>query len=199
MNADGLGLGTSDDIAIERCVIHDNAELGVHVGTGSQRTLVRDCTIHSNGLADRASGGYDALYLCFSAQHGVYERNEIYGNRGAGISIGHKDSDNLFIDNVVRQNRHGVLYRSDAYMSHGNVFRNCILEDNGNEEEGYGFYLVGDADDTTIESCTIRDTRPADEKLQRIGLLVGPGLGNVRVEGCTIEGNRDENVRHASS
>lgn len=73
------------------------------------------------------------------------------------------------------------------------------MEDNGTEEEGYGFYVAGDAADTTIDGCTIRDTRPLDEKLQRVGLRVGPGAKDVKVEGSTIEGNRDENVRRASS
>ena len=197
VNCDGICLSTSDDIVIERCVVHDNAELGVHVGTGSQRASVRDCKIYSNGMGETKS--QDGLFLCFSAQHGVYERNEIYGNRRAGISIGHKDSDNRFMDNVVHHNRHGVLYRPDTYMAHDNVFRNCLLEDNGDEKEGHGFYLVGDAHGTMIEGCTIRDTRPLDEKLQRVGLLVGAGVKDLRVEGCTIEGNRDEDVRRDAS
>ena len=191
VNADGISLNTSDDIVIEGCEVHDNARLGIHIGSGSQRTVVRGCRIFSNGLMGPGRSG---LHLCFSAQHGVYDANEIHHNRGAGISIGHKDSDNLFVANVLCSNGHGVYYRSDTYRTYDNTFRDCVIEDNGDEREGYGFYLSGDAHHTTLETCTIRDTRPPGQKTQRVGLFLGPGLQDTAIVDCAVTGNRDEDV-----
>ena len=92
VNADGISLNQSDDILMESCVVHDNARLGIHIGTGSQNAVVTNCRIYANGFAGFSNS--DGLNLCFSAQNGLYQGNEIYGNRGAGISIGHKDGDN---------------------------------------------------------------------------------------------------------
>ena len=192
VNADGISLNQSDDIVMESCVVHDNARLGIHIGTGSQNAAVTNCRIYANGFAGGSNG--DGLNLCFSAQHGLYRGNEIHGNRGAGISIGHKDGDNLFADNVVRCNGHGVFYRSDTYRTYGNRFKNCVIEDNGGEEDGYGFYIVGDAHNTSLEGCKIRDTRPEGEKRQRIGVYIGSGLDSVTIEECAIEGHAEQDV-----
>ena len=193
LSGDGISLNTSHVILIEECRARDNARLGVHIGGGSQRTVVRNCRIVGNRLR-----GYnrDGLYLCFSAQHGVYEGNVIVGNLGAGISIGHKDGDNLFENNVIRGNSQaGVFYRTDTYRTYGNVFRNCVIEDNGDEVRGHGFYVAGDAHHLVLENCTIRDTRPQGSKLQRIGLSVGPGVQDVVAKGCTVEGNAEQDIR----
>ena len=192
VNADGISLNQSDGIVMENCVVHENARLGIHIGTGSQNAVVTNCRIFSNGLA--GGSNTDGLLLCFSAQHGLYRGNEIYDNRGAGISIGHKDGDNLFADNVIRCNGHGVFYRKDTYRSYGNRFKNCVIEDNGGEEEGYGFYIVGDAHNTSLEGCKIRDTRPEGEKRQRIGVYIGSGLDSVTIEDCAIEGHAEQDV-----
>ncbi len=192
VNADGISLNQSDDIVMEGCFVHENARLGIHIGTGSQNAVVMNCRIFENGFAGLSNS--DGLNLCFSAQHGLYQGNEISGNRGAGISIGHKDGENLFADNVVRGNGHGVFYRSDTYRTYRNRFENCVIEDNGGPEEGYGFYICGDAHDTQLEGCRIRDMRPQGQKRQRIGVYIGPGLEGVRFENCHIEGHSESDV-----
>jgi parallel beta-helix repeat protein len=67
-------------------------------------------------------------------QHGRFEDNELRGNEGVGISIGHKDSDNLFRGNRVTAN-HGVglLFRNEAEAmgAHRNVFEKNVFLDNG--------------------------------------------------------------------
>ena len=196
VNADGISLNQSDDIVMENCEVHGNARLGIHIGTGSQNAVVANCRIVSNGFAGESNN--DGLFLCFSAQNGLYRGNEIFENRGAGISIGHKDGDNLFVDNVVCCNGHGVFFRSDTYRSYGNRFQNCVIEDNGGEEEGYGFYIVGDAHNTLLQGCKIRETRPQGEKRQRIGVYIGSGLEGVTMEQCDIQGHPEQDVADLS-
>ena len=69
----------------------DNAYLGIHLGTGALRGIVRDCRAHDNGK--------DGLFLCWRVQHARYERNQSWNNGQDGISLGHKDTDNIFIGN----------------------------------------------------------------------------------------------------
>ena len=183
-------LGGSD-VRIGGCQVHDNAKEGIHVGV-CQRFAVRDCRIHGNATEMANRGG---LYLCFNARTGIYERNEIWGNRGAGILIGYRDGNNLFENNIIRDNsRAGVFYRTDTYRTYGNVFRDCVIEDNGDEAQGYGFYVAGDAHHLLLEGCTVRDTRPAGSKRQRFGLYVGAGVEDVKTVGCTIRGNAEKDT-----
>ena len=47
-------------------------------------------------------------------KYGLAEGNKIYGSRSYGISIGHRDTENLIVDNeVVRSGKVGVLFRPD--------------------------------------------------------------------------------------
>ena len=41
-NGDGISFQVCHDIVVEGCHCHDNADLGVHPGSGSQRPLIRD-------------------------------------------------------------------------------------------------------------------------------------------------------------
>jgi parallel beta-helix repeat protein len=124
-NGDGISFQVSRGITVEECISKNNAGLGIHPGSGSQRPVVQRC--HSIG------NGGDGLYVCWRVQHGRFEDNELRGNKGVGISIGHKDSDNLFRGNRVTQN-HGVglLFRNEAEAmgAHRNVFEKNIFLDN---------------------------------------------------------------------
>ena len=46
----------------------------------------------------------DGLFVCWRVRYGLFEANEVRENRGSGISIGHKDSDNLFRGNTITGN-----------------------------------------------------------------------------------------------
>ena len=180
-----------EDIHIESSQIHHNTKEGIHVGCCIGFVL-RYSKIFANAaeMPDRAG-----LYLCWEARNGIFEENEIFGNIGAGVSIGHRDYNNLFVNNVIRSNSHsGICYRSDTYLTYNNIFKNCLIEDNGNDQEGYGFYIAGDACYTTLEGCTIRDTRPDREKTQRIGIYIGPEVENLLIKACTVEGHSKQQI-----
>ena len=101
-NGDGIGWQKSNDCQVLQCVAQDNTGLGLHPGSGSQRPLVRNCKSLNNGS--------DGFYFCWRVRNGVVEDNEIRGNGGHGISIGHKDSDNTLRRNVVAENAQGGVY-----------------------------------------------------------------------------------------
>ncbi|MGH7868984.1 MAG: right-handed parallel beta-helix repeat-containing protein, partial [Candidatus Dormibacteraceae bacterium] len=55
-NGDGISFQQSNDVLVEDCVSEDNAGLGMHPGSGSQRPIVRRCIARRNGE--------DGLFLC---------------------------------------------------------------------------------------------------------------------------------------
>src|SRR5947209_4672153 len=84
---DGISFQVSEQVTIEDCLCEENAGLGLHPGSGSQRPVLR---------RNRSLGnGRDGLFVCWRVKHGLFEDNEIRANKGVGISIGHKDTDNL--------------------------------------------------------------------------------------------------------
>src|SRR3954464_4072709 len=104
---DGISFQQSNDVTVVDCVSEDNTDLGLHPGSGSQRPVVRNCVARRNGT--------DGLFLCWRVRHGVFEGNQLEDNGQAGISIGHKDSDNVLRDNrVARNGACGVLFREES-------------------------------------------------------------------------------------
>jgi parallel beta-helix repeat protein len=143
---DGISFQVSERVTVEDCLCEANAGLGVHPGSGSQQPVVRRNRSVNNGS--------DGLYVCWRVKHGLFEDNEITGNKGAGISIGHKDTDNQFRNNVITGNGGpGVLFRneSEPMGAHRNVFaRNRILDNGlreGNKESGASIVIHGHHDD----------------------------------------------------
>jgi len=118
-------------VTVEDCVAEKNGGLGLHPGSGSQSPVLR---------RNRSVGNdQDGLYLCWRVKGGVFERNELRDNKGNGISIGHKDTDNVFRDNViVRNGGPGILFRneSEAMGAHRNVFEGNRILDNGAAAKG---------------------------------------------------------------
>jgi nitrous oxidase accessory protein NosD len=117
-----------------------------------------------------------------------------------GISIGHKDTDNEFVNNTIARNGFsGVYFRAETYANsgHRNTFRNNKILDNGSAREGYGFYIEPHAEDIVIEANQIADTRPAD-RTQRYGVFKVAGAGSVRLEKNTMAGHSEGDYREAA-
>ncbi len=175
---DGISFQTTQDITVERCEVIHATGLGLHPGTGSERPVVRNCKSLENDL--------DGLFLCWRVQEGRFENNEIIGNGRFGISIGHKDTDNLFLDNIIRSNKsHGIYFRDEKTTNAGsrNTFQSNVIEDN----EGCGVFIDGYTTDLIFEENTIRDTRSGSARTQRTGLCAGPNAARVRAVRNKIE------------
>jgi parallel beta-helix repeat protein len=181
-NGDGISFQQCNDVAVLNCVSEGNASLGLHPGSGSQRPVVRNCTARSNGE--------DGLFLCWRVKHGLFEDNLLENNGRFGISIGHKDTDNLLRKNTVRGNHEdGVCFRneSEGMAGHRNRLEENLIENNGVKRTAAGIRVRGETRDLVFKENTIRDTRPSSERRQRVGIQLEENVGVVALEKNTIE------------
>ncbi|MBZ0258962.1 right-handed parallel beta-helix repeat-containing protein, partial [bacterium] len=107
-----------------------------------------------------------------------------------GISIGHKDSDNLLANNTVRENLHnGVFFRNESFgmAGHRNRLVDNIIENNGINADQAGIRIRGNVNGLIFEGNIIRDTRPDGEKTQKTGILIEESVGNIQLGENKIE------------
>ncbi len=192
-NGDGISFQQSNDVQVLGCVSEENASLGIHPGSGSQRPVVRDCIARRNGE--------DGLFLCWRVRHGLFEKNILEDNGRFGISIGHKDSDNLLRENEVRANQQdGVFFRNETLgmAGHRNRLENNLIENNGAKGEAAGIRVRGQTRGLIFKNNTIRDTRSAETQKQTVGIRIEEDAGEVTLDGNRIEGKKaidDRRVR----
>ena len=181
-NGDGISFQQSNDVTVVDCTCEDNTYLGIHPGSGSHRPRVRNCAARGNGT--------DGLFLCWRVRHGLFEDNILEGNGRFGISIGHKDSDNLFRRNNVRLNRQdGIFFRNETLgmAAHRNHLEENIIENNGTGGEAAGIRIQGQTNNLVFKNNIIRDTRPDDSQRQTVGIRIEEQVGQVILEGNQIE------------
>lgn len=181
-NGDGISFQGSNDVTVTDCVSEDNAALGIHPGSGSQRPVVRRCVGRRNGT--------DGLFLCWRVRHGVFEDNLLEDNGQFGISIGHKDSDNLLRRNRVRLNKSdGVCFRNEALgmAAHRNRLEGNVIENNGAGGQAAGIRIRGETNNLVFVNNSIRDTRPEGSQTQTVGIRIEEKAGGVTLEGNAIE------------
>ena len=181
-NGDGISFQQSNDVIVENCTSEDNSGLGMHPGSGSQRPTVRNCIARNNGE--------DGLFLCWRVRHGVFEKNLLENNGRYGISIGHKDTDNLLQDNEVRGNHEeGVMFRDETLgmAGHRNRLENNIIENNGEKAQNAGIRVRGETRDLVFRNNVIRDTRSGDARKQTVGIRIEDGVGHLTLDGNQID------------
>jgi parallel beta-helix repeat protein len=178
-NGDGISFQVSSDVVVENCVTEDNAGHGLHPGSGSSKPVVRD---------NRSTGnGQDGMFVCWRVQHGLFLRNDLNGNVRAGISIGHKDSDNRFLDNSAQRNGSaGLVFRSEteAMGAHRNVFeRNRFLDNGTRVKPGVpraAIVIHGHHNDLVFTGNTIGHTKPTGTPT--VGILIGKAAKNTKAD-----------------
>ncbi len=181
-NGDGISFQQSNDVIVEDCVSENNASLGIHPGSGSQRPLVRGCAARHNGQ--------DGLFLCWRVRHGVFEENLLEGNGRYGISIGHKDTDNLLRLNQVRGNQEDGIYFRDESLGmagHRNRLESNVIENNGLKQAVAGIRIRGETKDIVLKENIIRETRPAADRHQLVGIQIEEKAGPVTLESNSID------------
>jgi parallel beta-helix repeat protein len=184
-NGDGISFQQSNDVTVVDCICEANASLGIHPGSGSQRPTIRQCTARENGT--------DGLFLCWRVRHGLFEDNVLERNGRFGISIGHKDSDNLLQRNQVRFNRsNGVFFRNETLgmAAHRNRLKDNVIENNGSQPGTAGIRIRGETNDLVFENNTIRDSRAPSDRTQTVGLLIEETVGDVTLEGNRIQADQ---------
>jgi hypothetical protein len=173
-NGDGVSWQTTHNMLVEEVEV-SGMSYGLHPGTGSLHSVIRNCCSHDN----RRIG----LFVCWNVRFGRFENNRFENNGTHGISIGHNDTDNLFSGNHSRSNgATGVTFRNDGPLPDRCVFRANIVEDNGTTERpGIGFDLYHPARGTVLEKNVVRDTRPEGQRTQSTAARLHP-----KSEGTTL-------------
>jgi hypothetical protein len=179
-HGDGISFQVCHDVVVERCHSHDNADLGVHPGSGSQRPLIRNNRLERNSIG---------LFWCWGVKYGLAEKNRMDENRDYGISIGHNDTDNLIRDNDVRgSGKVGVLFREessgkDFAPNRNRLESNRISESGG--EDGVAIDVRGKVHDVAITGNSLHESRGTS---RRIGLRIGAEVRSLALSGNTFKG-----------
>jgi hypothetical protein len=178
-NGDGISWQICHDVVVEDCLSHDHAGLGLHPGSGSQRPIIRNNRTQRNDIG---------LFFCWGVKYGLAEKNVIEDNRSVGLSIGHRDTDNLIRDNDIRRSgKVGVLFRPErgqAFAAHRNRLEGNRVIDSGGED-GLAIDVQGETEAVALVRNELRETRgPA----KRTGIRLGPKTGVMTLEENQIDG-----------
>jgi len=178
-NGDGISWQVCHDVSIEDCHSHDNTGLGLHPGSGSQRPVMRDNRLERNSIG---------LFFCWGVKFGMAECNTIDDNSRHGISIGHRDTNNLVTHNTVRRSGEvGVLFRPErgkAFAPHRNRLEHNHIEDSG-PEDGVAIDVQGETESVKISENQLVETRsPA----KRIGVRLGAKTKDIRLADNQFQG-----------
>jgi hypothetical protein len=178
-NGDGISWQICHDVTVEDCHSHDHAGLALHPGSGSQRTVVR------RNKLERCQIG---LFFCWGVKYGLAEDNTIFDIKGQGISIGHRDTDNIVRKNLVRNSgQTGILFRPErgpGFCGHRNLIEQNTVENSG-PDDGIAIDVQGGTEQVTLRQNEIRETRgPA----QRIGIRLGKETKEIKLVGNRFAG-----------
>lgn len=177
-NGDGISWQICHDVTVEKCHSHGHAGLALHPGSGSQRPVMRD-----NRLEDCDIG----LFFCWGVKYGLAEQNQIRGNR-VGVSIGHRDTDNLVRRNTIAESRdNAVLFRPERgkdFAGHRNRIEENKILDTG-AAGAVAIDIQGQTETISITANEIRETRGAE---QRIGIRIGAETRDVTLAKNEIDG-----------
>ncbi|HOZ47740.1 MAG TPA: right-handed parallel beta-helix repeat-containing protein [Candidatus Hydrogenedentes bacterium] len=178
-NGDGASWQVCHDVLVEDCHSHDNADLGLHPGSGSQRPIIRRNVLERNDIG---------LFFCWGVKYGLAEENVVRDNASYGISIGHRDNENVIRGNeVCRNGRAGVVFRPErgkGFAAWGNLLEANRIVDNG-ADDGVGIDIQGTTESVVLERNEVRETRgPAS----RVGVRLGPESRDVRMVDNQIDG-----------
>lgn len=190
-NGDGVSWQITRGITLDAVEVSGCTGIGMHPGTGSANTIVRNCSSRHNGV--------DGLFVCWRVQNSVFSNNEFSGNAESGISIGHKDSGNLFEGNRIRSNgRAGIVVRGEEShnSADNNTYRGNIIEDNGVGRSGCGILFEAATKGNTIQGNTIRGNtipgntvRNADGCGQIAGIVSPGGFEGISISGNVMSGH----------
>ena len=173
-NGDGISFQQSNDVQVDQCRVTNCAGFGLHPGSGSQRPSVTNCQAIENGE--------DGFFFCWRVRGGVAEGNLLKGNGGYGMSIGHKDSDNVVCKNTIVGNQKGGVYwrhETKPMAAHDVTFEGNTVRDN----VGAGLFVDGATGGTIIRENLIEDTGAGK---QTTGIRIGKEVGDIEIINNTI-------------
>ncbi|HHV95943.1 MAG TPA: right-handed parallel beta-helix repeat-containing protein, partial [Clostridiaceae bacterium] len=124
-NGDGISFQQCINTIVEGCVCIDNTGHGLHPGSGSVGTVIRNCTFSANGQ--------DGIFYCLRVSYTLCENCVIKDNKRHGISIGHRDNNSILRKNrIVNNGGAGIYFRPDEmnFTGHDTLIEENYLENN---------------------------------------------------------------------
>ena len=158
-NGEGISWQITENVTIRNSEISGSGNTGLHPGTGSPFMVIENSDIHHN---DR-----DGLFICWRVYESRVEGNKMHDNGRFGICTGHKDTDVIFIDNHVYNNKSdGINLRGEreANAPHRNTFVGNIIENN----VGYGFTVNSPAKELVLKDNVFKNS----EKTQKAAIYI---------------------------
>lgn len=178
-NGDGISWQICHDVVVKNCHSHDNENLGLHPGSGSQRPVMVNNRLERNDIG---------IFFCWGVKHGLAEGNKVLENRGSGISIGHRDTDNWIKNNeIVGSGKVGILFRPERgkdFAPHRNRLENNRVVDSG-AEDGVAIDIQGTTESIDLAKNEIKETRAPGT---RIGVRIGAETKDIRLDQNQVEG-----------
>jgi hypothetical protein len=200
---DGLLSEPGQRVSFAHCESWGNSHHGLHLGSHSPWSRASHCHLYENGS--------DGLYLCWGVRESMVRGNEIHHNgfglHRNGLSLGHKDTDNLIEHNRIYANaKHGVCFRkeTEGNGAHRNLLRENLIENNGTpaaevperfhadprrELQYAGVFVNGATHDLRLERNQIRETRSGAAALQLNAVYLGKGVRRVAMVGNAMAGH----------
>ncbi len=185
-NGEGITWQITENVTVQNCEVERSGNIGLHPGTGSPKSKILNNDVHHNDV--------DGLFICWRVHHSLVKNNKFHHNGRHGICTGHKDSDVVFEDNHIFENgEDGVNLRKENPRNspHRNTFRNNLIENNGQSDEGYGFAVYSHPQDLVIRDNVIRDT---DRGSQKAAVFLEKHVPEVRMEGNKTSGHPEGKV-----
>jgi hypothetical protein len=184
-NGDGLSWQICHDVRVTDCHSHDHTGLGLHPGSGSQRPLMRGNRLENNQIG---------LFFCWGVRYGLAEKNTIRGNRGSGISIGHRDTDNIVRDNdVADSGQVGILFRperGEGFSGDRNLIEGNRVVNSGGED-GIAIDVQGYTSACKLVRNELGETRGS---AKRTGVRLGEHVGAMELAENKLRGFATEVV-----
>ncbi|MCK4879990.1 MAG: tRNA (N6-threonylcarbamoyladenosine(37)-N6)-methyltransferase TrmO [Bacteroidales bacterium] len=152
-NGEGISWQITEHVTVKNCEISGSGNTGLHPGTGSPFSIIENNDVHHN---DR-----DGLFICWRVYQSRVTGNKFHHNGRFGLCTGHKDSDVLFENNHIFENRSdGVHLRGEreANAPHRNRFTGNTIENNGTVEGGYGFSINSPAEDLVLKENVFKNS-----------------------------------------
>lgn len=177
-DGDGISFQTTQRVVIEDCESHSHTGSGLHPGCGTENATVSNVRCYGNGG--------DGLFLCWNVKFSKFNNNHFSDNKRHGISIGMKDSDNVFLVNAITNNaKAGIFFREQPAPNgaHRNVFKTNTILNNGVPVE-----IQGAHHDLEFEKNTIGNPKPSQDAPK--AFIIDPD-----VKGLKLKGNKFQNVK----
>jgi hypothetical protein len=178
-NGDGFSFQVCDDVRFRDCKAINNSDLGFHPGSGSQRPVFRNCA---------AQGNRQGIFFCWSVSDGLVENCILSENTKYGVSIGHRDTDNIMRRcRIERNGEVGILFRREVNefrSGHRNRIEDCVVRDNGAKQSGIGIDIQGKTQDITVRNTRFENTAG---KNQKVGIRISEEAERIILQDNTFK------------